>query len=246
MDNADPHPERTHEQSVRYIREAVTADLPEIIKGFKVASPLLLMDKFNIIDGFVTDRMHCMDLGIARQFAEIWFSSILDKSYSISNDDIFKMNEFIEACRVPKLLARLCRSIFDRKFWKAREWLNWLLHYSLPLLTAVIGFEEFSKHWELLVQGIFLLMNDTVTEQNILDAENLFDEFIKKTEHYYTKDAMSFNLHQLRHLPKSVRSWGPLWCHSGKCFRIRKWKNSENGACWKRRIESDLQKSIHK
>ena len=36
---------------------------------------------------------------------------------------------------------------------------------------------------------------------------------------YYTHRAMTYKVHQLLHLTESVLNWGPLWAHSGYCFK---------------------------
>ena len=33
---------------------------------------------------------------------------------------------------------RLTRSLRDRKFWKAKEWENWILYYSLPIINLYL------------------------------------------------------------------------------------------------------------
>lgn len=58
----------------------------------KSASPLLNLNSFNIIDGFVPDHMHCVALGIAKQFMEYWFNTTGYK-YSLSKQSIQKLQE---------------------------------------------------------------------------------------------------------------------------------------------------------
>ena len=38
--------------------------------------------------------------------------------------------------------------------------------------------------------------------------------FIDGVEEFYGKEHISFNVHLLAHLSRSVRNWGPLWTHS--------------------------------
>lgn len=86
------------------------------------------------------------------------------------------------------------------------------------VLAEVEGFEEYLKHWLLLVNAMHLLMKDEITEAELTVAHNLLMQFVQQTEGLYGKQAMTFNVHQLRHLCQSVRDWGPLWCHSGYVF----------------------------
>lgn len=131
---------RSEEGTLNHIQEAIDTGSPAY--GVKKATPLLLLNKFNIIDGFVPDAMHCIDLGIAKQFAEYWFNSS-QKPFSISNADIERIDNHVKSFKVPTQVARLSRSINDRKFWKAREWENWILFYSLPVLEEIHGFQRY-------------------------------------------------------------------------------------------------------
>ena len=95
----DEIPERRSEEgTLIHIQE--TIDTGNRSYGVKKATPLLLLNKFNIIDGFVPDAMHCIDLGIAKQFAEYWFDSA-HKPYSISKVDIDRICEHMKSFKVP-------------------------------------------------------------------------------------------------------------------------------------------------
>lgn len=43
-------------------------------------------------------------------------------------------------------------------------------------------------------------------------------KFVYRVEDLYGKAAMTFNVHQLLHLPQSVQQLGPLWSHSTFVF----------------------------
>ena len=131
------------------------------------------------------------------------------------SDYIDLIDEMIQSFKVPNKLARLSRSIHFRKYWKATEWQYWLLHYSIPALSIVPNFNNYRQHWSLLVEGYFLLLQDTISKEELHRADYLLKSFVAHTEYYYGEDAMSFNIHQLTHLAQSVADWGPLWAHSG-------------------------------
>ena len=120
--------------------------------------------------------------------------------------------------KVPTNLARLSHSIKDRKYWKAKEWMNWVLYYSVPILAEIPNFGPYIKHWSLLVQAYHLLLQDSITEKELLQADALLKRFVAFTEHFYGPDAMTFNIHQLSHLTQSVANWGPLWAYFGYPF----------------------------
>ena len=210
---------RTEERTLTHLGEALHLKSP--VCGVKAASPLLNLEKFNIIDGFVPDSMHCVALGIVKQFSEYWFESTR-KNYSLSKDEKDLLNDRMQSLKVPSHFARLSRSIEDRKYWKAREWENWCLFYSLPLLyqTALENprLRPYVQHWEYLVEGFYILMKDSISFEDICLANHNLRQFVALTEYYYSKDAMTYNIHQLTHLAQSVLNWGPLWAHHGYFF----------------------------
>lgn len=46
----------------------------------------------------------------------------------------------------------------------------------------------------------------------------MLHEFVAQTEILYSKAVMTFNVHLLLHLAKSVRDWDPLWAHNAFAF----------------------------
>ena len=49
-------------------------------------------------------------------------------------------------------------------------------------------------------------------------ADQLLHEFVKKTELLYSKTAMTYNVHSLLYLARSVYHSGPLWAHNAFSF----------------------------
>lgn len=117
----------------------------------------------------------------------------------------------------PQWFTRLPRSLLDRQYWKASEWRGWLLHYAVPCLRGILP-QRFLDHLCLLVNSVFLLLKDAVTIQDISTASDQLTEFVVQMQSLYGAAAMSFNVHQLLHLAKSVHKLGPLWSHSTFIF----------------------------
>ena len=165
--------------------------------------------------------MHCVSLGVVKQFTEMWLCSSRE-DYSLNKEEVALINRSITSFKVPTLLARLSRSLTDRKFWKSREWENWLLFYSLPVLKHITHtnprFEPYCKHWEWLVEAFHILMQECITIDDLRLANHYLRQFNTNTEKYYSKEAMTFNVHQLGHLDQSVSNWGPLRAHNGYPF----------------------------
>ncbi|KAL7288253.1 hypothetical protein TKK_0017593 [Trichogramma kaykai] len=208
-------PERNMLQTVDWMEQSLYSKKP--IFGVKRPSCLINMKHLDIINGFVPDSMHCLNLGIAAQFFNYWFKE-KNKPYSLTHEEIEKIDEVLIKIKVPNQICRLARSINDLTNWKSREWENWLLYYSLPILLMFPRLREYAQHWMLLVHASYLLLQKNITHSEIETAENLLIDFVQNIENIYPKAAMTYNVHQLLHLVSSVANWGPLWAHSGYTF----------------------------
>ncbi|XP_071639002.1 uncharacterized protein [Temnothorax longispinosus] len=206
---------RTEMQMIRHMQQSLTSANP--VYGVKKPTVLLNLRGFNVISGFVPDSMHCINLGIAEQFLQYWIESN-NLPYSLTNNDIHNIDIMLKEIKVPNQIARLSRSIRDRKWWKAREYENWTLYYSIPILMCFSHLQIYAKHWALLVEAYYILLKRSITRIELNHADGLLKRFVAYTEIYYSESAMTFNIHQLLHLAQSVADWGPLWAHSGYCF----------------------------
>lgn len=207
-----PPLKRNSQDSLRHIDEAISNGKP--IYGFKTASQLLNVNNFDIINGFVPDHMHCAWLGICRQFAEYWFAE-KNQDYSIGSRGVGTIENILTNLTVPKKIERLTRALRERKFWKAKEWENWCLYYSLPCLSCVLP-KKYVDHWASFVEAMYILLQERISSTSLIRAERLIQDFVGLTEMYYKENAMTYNVHVLLHLTESVVNWGPLWAHS--CF----------------------------
>lgn len=124
----------------------------------------------------------------------------------------------MKSIKIPIQLSRLARRIDDRHFWKSREWENWILYYSVPILMIVPNFENYLNHWVLLVKATHAMLQDQITREELNTAHNFLKKFVRGTEILYGKAAMTSNVHSLLHLPQKVMDMGPLWAHCGYPF----------------------------
>ena len=162
--------------------------------------------------------MHVMS-GIAKQFTNYWFNTSKN-SYSLTLAEKEKINHTLRSIKVPKQVTRFCRVIEDRSHWKSREYENWILYYSIPVLSKIPRFFAYVDHWNLFVEAFYLLSQSIISKQDILRADTLLKDFVASTEELYSKSAMSYNVHQLTRLCQSVINWGPLQTHSGYPFEF--------------------------
>ena len=167
--------------------------------GVQHASPLINLQKFNIVSGFVPDDMHFARLGIAKQFAGYWFDSKISPLLrTLTAKDLKEIDAFLDNIKVPHKAMRLTRSISDKAYWKAKEWENWTLYFSLPILELYLD-KKLLLHWALFVEASHISLQTSITRVELKRLEKLVKEFMIYTEEYYTKSAMTYNVHQLLH-----------------------------------------------
>ena len=186
------------------------------VQGVKGASLLCLLPNFDIVGSFIPDYMHCVLLGVVRQFITIWTESCShNKPYCIKNTSV--VDQLLKLIRVPDEINRLPCSLADRKFWKATELRSFLLIYSPVILTEVLP-KKFYAHWLLLSNGIHLLFQDTVTTVMVSTSRQCLYKFVSLIPETYGSENLSYNVHILTHLPDAVLNWAPLWSHSAFVF----------------------------
>ncbi|XP_064470402.1 uncharacterized protein LOC135385154 [Ornithodoros turicata] len=212
-DLLDVH-DRTHATMVEDMKAAVTRGPTNGVKG---PSPLINLQGFDIVWGFTPDYMHCVLLGVTRQFLQIWLESPGEPYYIGRPRDQAIINAKLCSIKPPSNFSRPPRSLSTYRNWKASEFQKWLLYYSLPCVEGVLN-SKYLGHFRLLVCAVYLLLKQSVCMREINRATKLVVEFVLKTQKYYGESQMTFNVHQLLHLPKSVVNFGPLWSHSCFCF----------------------------
>lgn len=174
--------------------------------GIKYPSPLINFNHFDLIKSFLPDYMHCCLEGVAKQFLNYFMESL-------SNDCIKDLDVKIKSIAVPNHVARLTRPISERNDWKARELENFVLYYSVPLLSSVIGKKKLN-HWILFVESLYILLQEKSHISELEKADIHLHKFVFETQSLYGIRAMTYNLHLLLHLTESVVNWGPLWTNS--------------------------------
>lgn len=199
---------RTHEETVEtMLRVAITNQVELGVTG---PSPLINLTKFDIIKGFGPDRLHFMCVGIAKDFAG-YFENLL------SIADVQAIDEIMANLSVPKQINRLSRPFSSKVDWKAREWENFILYYSVPVLSPFLPVANV-KHWLLLVESYYILLQDKIHIDDLNKANRMLEEFVASTEELYGLQAMTYNIHQCLHVCEYVLNWGPLWSNSTFAF----------------------------
>lgn len=128
-----------------------------------------------------------------------------------------KIDSRIKSLQLPSNIKRNPRSITERKNWKANEWRSFLLYFSVGLLYQILPF-NILVHFAKFATAIWLLVQKKIELKDIETADSLITAFSKDYENIYGKKHMTYNVHQLKHLPECVRNLGPLWAYSNFPF----------------------------
>ncbi|KAL7286987.1 hypothetical protein TKK_0018785 [Trichogramma kaykai] len=193
------------------IQYMLEADPNKPIFGVMYASPLMNLPNFDLVQRFIPDYMHCCLEGVSAQMLDYYLNSL-------SKDDINFMDQHMIDIAAPNQLARLTRKITERNDWKAREWENFTLYYSVPLLSTKISRQKLN-HWLLYVEALYIVTQDSISEFDLNKANQLFRQFVRDIDELPGGDLlMTFNVHLLLHICESVLNWGPVTINSAFPF----------------------------
>ena len=143
--------ERNVSDTVKHMMKAVNSKTP--IFGVKCPSPLINLLHYNITYGCVAESLHCCS-GIAKQFATMWFGN-KKKGGLFCKSDIVQIDAYMAKLKAPHQIVRLTRLFPEKEFWKAREWENWTLFYSIIVLQDILP-NHLLMHWALFVEALLI------------------------------------------------------------------------------------------
>lgn len=139
------------------------------VHGVKTVSPLISLPHFNLVCSFVPDYVHCILLGVARQFLALWFNS--GRPCSIS-----RWQHIVDRRRTstkpPIDARRMPRNTKERKCWKAKELENWPLCYSVPVLHGILD-KAYMQHWACLIKALHIMLQRAISPAKLATVEEL-------------------------------------------------------------------------
>ncbi|XP_078365460.1 uncharacterized protein LOC144649753 [Oculina patagonica] len=175
-----------------------------------------LGDWFDIVMGFVPDYMHCVLQGVTKTLLRLWFSPVNKDFDFFIGDKVDEVDEALLKIRPNDHINRLPRKLSSNfQHLKASELRAWLLYYCLPCLQGILP-DPYLRHLSLLVSGIHILLSDAITSDQLETADKYLLCFYAQFKDIYGEGSCGLNFHNLSHLVKYVRAWGPLWAWS--CF----------------------------
>ena len=195
---------RTEEETRIHAQQALDAGIAICgVKGPTVLSSIVHEN----IRAVTVDPMHCVSEGIVKKLTELWFSTeFAQRPFSLVRHRGL-VDKRLRSLTPPSCVSRLPRSIIKHlSYWKAHELQAWLYYYLLPCISDIMD-EVYLAHYLLLILGISLLCQTSVSPEDIVIASRAFHEYVSKFEILYGLRYMSNNLHQLLHLPDTVTVW---------------------------------------
>lgn len=213
----DVGPLRTHQQHLQDTNTVIATN--KVTNGIRGASVLLLLSVFNIISSFVPDYLHCLCLGVVKTTVSWWLQgSNKDETFYLGSPQKMRLiDDVLLSIKPPTEITRTPRSISQWKIWKASEWKNFLLYYSIPCLLNAGMPKKYVEHWFLLVSSMHLLLKEKIRPTDLVNAGKSLREFVLTMEEVYNApQLMKFNLHLLLHFIKSIKDFAALWAVS--CF----------------------------
>ena len=199
--------------------------------GVKGPCALMELPHFDPVWGFPIDILHCICLGVTKQFWDNWTES--NSPFYINNHKRKLVNQKLLNFQLPSEIHRDCRPFAPRIKKKGSEWLSWLLFFSIICLQNILP-DEALHHFSILVKCVYTLSKKTITEEECLYCHKELLTFVGQCELFYGKNFMTFNLHSLLHLAYNVKKSGPLLATStfpaeSFMFQLQQSKTSSKG-----------------
>ena len=230
---------RSHEDHVKDVQKSIKYG--KRINGIKGECILLKVNNFDIIWNLPPDYMHGTLLGVTRQFFHRW------NTFNFKKSDREKINERMSNIKLCREIRRSIRrlDLFDK--FKATELKTWLIIICLPCLQGILPDDLFYSFSQL-VDSIYTLLKDSITESEIKMCEYYLLKFVGESQILYDIKFLTFNLHSLLHYVTAVRRTGPLWATSAFAFengiyQFMREINAPNG-CVKQIADKWLRKSL--
>ena len=205
--------ERMHHDQIDFATWATQKKPVMGVKGHSVFAKIRY--PFDLVRSFAIDWMHCVCLGVVKYIMRLQLSDGnkgMDFYVGASNA---RLSHNLLSIKPPDIVGRLPRALEDLKHWKATELKNWLLHYSVAVLRKTLD-PIYFFHWTLLVNGIGILCSDSISNDDLRNADAMLRDFVILMGILYGTTKCTMNVHLLQHLADYVSRRGPLWAYS--CF----------------------------
>lgn len=224
-----------HLEQLSEFKDAATASKhTELERKYGVRySELTRLPYFDIVEFHTIDPMHNLLLGTGKYLMTMWKESGI-----VTKTDFENIQEQVDRFKVPANVGRIPHKISSNfSGFTADQWKNWICMYSILCLKEILPNNHY-ECWSLLVDACCLLIQPSISHQDLMKADEKLIEFCNTYENLYGKEKCTPNMHMHLHLSKSVLNYGPV--HAFWCFPFERY-NGVLGSFQKNWISPELQ-----
>lgn len=152
------------------------------------------------------DSMHSVYYGVVKTLFHYWFK--LNGEQSLKSK-INEIDERLLSITPPKSLKSDPRSITCFKNWRAHEFQNFILYYSLFVFYEIMD-DKYYNHLKLLVISLVTLSMRIIKKDNLVHVENVLFKFVSNLKILYSEQILTSSFHELLHMSDLTKHFGPL------------------------------------
>ena len=197
--------EDTHDSAMKHKRARTLKERNEIERVYGVRyTSLISLPYYDAVRFCMIDPMHNLLLGSARTFVKLW-----KQVDGVSDDDLARIQKEVDAFVIPSGLGRLPRKV-ESGFanFKAEQWKNWTLIYSIICFKSVLNDSLYSM-WLVFVQACALLCSRAISQDGITLADELIHKYCCLFQEQFGTEECYPNLHMHCHLKDCLLDYGP-------------------------------------
>lgn len=162
--------------------------------------------------------MHLCLLGVEKRLMELFFNPKYSyKDHYIGAHRKKALSKRIVNIKPTSSIVRKPRPLSQLPNFKASEHRSMLLYYLPVCLPGAIP-NKYVQHLRLFSAAVYILLQKTITREEVHRAEEMFRLFAKQHQELFGKESMVMVIHLVKHIAQCVRRLGPLWCHSAFPF----------------------------
>jgi hypothetical protein len=183
-----------------------------LYKDHQLQRSILSTLEIGLVSQVPLDWMHLICLGVVKKLILSWVEKG-PKCVKLRASSITQISERLVAlaCYLPKEFARKPRPLCYIKFWKATELRSFLLYWGPVVLKNVLPSSIYVHFLYLSVACYILCTPELCTDHCwVRYADELLHAFIKSVDHFYCREMLVYNFHNLLHIADDVLNYGPL------------------------------------
>ena len=206
---------RTHAGVLACAYSATETGTPDYgVKGYSFLSNISSLD---LVSSNCIDYMHSVCLGVFKSLCFLLF-----KNKNIPNCLRFnsKINEYdmcIKKLKYGQKISNEPMSLKKMANWQAKDYRNFFLHI-FPIIFLDHKDQPFFKCIMYLRDAIYILLDPSLNNNAVDQAESFIKEFRKSFQLLYGEHYATPNFHDLDHITECARKFGPIFQFSGFNF----------------------------